>query len=875
VPRRGGGALRRPLPRRLLPPEAPEFERWTARERDRLAAAYGRALEALASTAEAERDFGAAVERWKRRAAHDPYDSRVVLRLMQALESSGNRAGALHHAELHARLLQAEFGLTSAPEVLALARRLRLATPAQVESVDELPPGAPSAASAATSQSPGAPAIATEDAPALAPTPHAAAAVPPEPPLPAATDPQAGPSPPPLQSPPLSARATSTRWGRSLGVGALLGLLALLAAGAWRLMPSRRPGVVAASTRGRVLVADFTDRTSDSTYGELVAHVVRSELARSRAVSVVGPQTAEDALRRMRRPPNTRVGGDVAREVAAREGIRAVVEGEVRPVAAGLVITVSVIETASGDLIYGASETARDSTQLLPAIARLSEAIRQGIGESLATVRAGDSLASFTTTSLAALRKHMAGSRAYWRGEYATAAALLDDATALDPEFAHAYLLRWSALASSGAPRGRALAPLVRAYRLRDRLTEPERDAVEGHYLLNVTGDLPAAVVALRKHVDGLRTSPVGEPRWYATLGHALALSGELPEAASVLEEARVRFPTAGNQLTLVRVQRALGERARADTLVAELARRYPRHPFVLDARARLLADAGRYDDAHALGARIHGDGSLTDGRRLQAELDAARGRVAEAVGHLREVQADAVARGDLGSALELAAAAGRLRVAAGDRAAAADVDALLARHSVDSIDVLSRPYLPLALFYAEAGHPRRAWEWLDAYARELPVGFRGPDRRMLHQARAAAYLAAGAPAEALAEWRAAERTPALRVGLLDDEFLPAGARPEPARVHDALGAADSAIAAYERYLGARSLRRAAVDAVALGPALERLGALHERRGDRARAAAAYARLAALWREADPALARRAAAASRRGAALAAPSLAR
>jgi tetratricopeptide (TPR) repeat protein len=642
----------------------------------------------------------------------------------------------------------------------------------------------------------------------------------------------------------------------------------LLAAGTWWQARATRPTVAAVPARARVIVADFADGTRDSTYGDLVAHVVRSELARSRVVSVVGPQTTADALRRMRRPAGTRLVGDVAREVAAREEIGAVVEGEVRPAGAGLVITASVIETATGDAIHGASETAQDSTQLLPAIERLADAIRQGASESLASVRAGDSLASFTTTSLAALRKHMAGSRAYWSGDFETAAGLLDEATALDPEFAHAHLLRWSALIYTGAPRGRTLAPLVRAYQLRHRLTEPERDAVEGQYLLNVAGDLPRAGRRVPQAHRGLRTAPVGEPRWYAALGSALVLSGELGEAEAVLEQARVRFPTAGNQLTLVRVWHARGERGKAAALLAELARRYPAHPFVLDARARLLADSGRYDDAHALAAGTRGGGSLADGRRLQAELDAARGQVAEAVGHLRALQSDAVTRGDLGSALELAAAAGRLRVAAGDPAGAAEVDALLARHPIGVVDVLSRPYLPLALLYAETGQPRRAWQWLDAYARELPPGFRGPDRRTLHQARAAAHLAAGAPAAALAELRAAERAPALRGAQLDDEFLPAGARPEAARVHDALGAADSAIAAYERYLGARSLGRPAVDALALGPALERLGALYERRGDRARAAAAYARVAALWRDGDPAFRDRAHTAGRRAAAL-------
>ncbi|MGH7475980.1 MAG: BTAD domain-containing putative transcriptional regulator [Longimicrobiales bacterium] len=105
--------------------DAPEFEHWVDRERERLAGRYGKALEALAEATEAARDHGRAVEWWQARAAHDPYDSRVALRLMQALETSGNRAGALQHAVIHQRLLQEEFGIGSVPEIAALAARLR------------------------------------------------------------------------------------------------------------------------------------------------------------------------------------------------------------------------------------------------------------------------------------------------------------------------------------------------------------------------------------------------------------------------------------------------------------------------------------------------------------------------------------------------------------------------------------------------------------------------------------------------------------------------------------------------------------------------------------------------------------------------------
>jgi TolB-like protein/DNA-binding SARP family transcriptional activator/Flp pilus assembly protein TadD len=120
--------------------EAPEFEQWVDRERERLAGGYRKALEALAGAAEDARDFPAAVEWWKARAVQDPYDSRVALRFMQALVAGGNRVGALQHAAIHQRLLQAEFGVEPAPEIAVLAERLRREPATEAPLVDQTAP---------------------------------------------------------------------------------------------------------------------------------------------------------------------------------------------------------------------------------------------------------------------------------------------------------------------------------------------------------------------------------------------------------------------------------------------------------------------------------------------------------------------------------------------------------------------------------------------------------------------------------------------------------------------------------------------------------------------------------------------------------------
>jgi DNA-binding SARP family transcriptional activator len=106
--------------------DAEEFEPWAEGERSRLARRYGQALEQLAERETRGGDRLRAVEWWSRLAAEDPYNSRIALGYMQALEAAGDRAGALRHAGVHSELLRSDLDAVPEREVVALAERLRL-----------------------------------------------------------------------------------------------------------------------------------------------------------------------------------------------------------------------------------------------------------------------------------------------------------------------------------------------------------------------------------------------------------------------------------------------------------------------------------------------------------------------------------------------------------------------------------------------------------------------------------------------------------------------------------------------------------------------------------------------------------------------------
>src|SRR5439155_6294523 len=337
-------------------------------------------------------------------------------------------------------------------------------------------------------------------------------------------------------------------------------------------------------------------------------------------------------------------------------------------------------------------------------------------------------------------------------GDYLRAIELDKEATALDPDFANAYVAIASNVQYAGLPRGGGVPGIERAYRLRDSLNARERWVVEAYYHRDVTGDWTKAIAAFQEHFTALKQ--IGETGFTADVAAALELDGELAAADQVIQDGNVFIgpQNPGNQLTHVPVLHALGKDAEAHRVLEEFARRSrdrAQHPGTLRLRVGFLADSGGYEAAHALAAGIRRASSLINDLRIQAELDAVRGRFNEAVEHLRGLKDQALVLGEHGAAVEIAIAAARLRMLAGDSAAVSEVDEMLASNMLDSAYVLSRPYLPLVLFYAAASQPRQARAWLTRYQREVPVRYQGPDRWMLHRARAATYRAEGNTAQA------------------------------------------------------------------------------------------------------------------------------
>ena len=105
--------------------DAPEFERWLERERDRLRAEVSRAAWTLADEARTARRLNDAAQLARRASSFMPDDEPTLRRLMSFLASIGDRAGAIRSYDAFASWLRRELEAQPAPETQLLNEKIR------------------------------------------------------------------------------------------------------------------------------------------------------------------------------------------------------------------------------------------------------------------------------------------------------------------------------------------------------------------------------------------------------------------------------------------------------------------------------------------------------------------------------------------------------------------------------------------------------------------------------------------------------------------------------------------------------------------------------------------------------------------------------
>jgi tetratricopeptide (TPR) repeat protein/tRNA A-37 threonylcarbamoyl transferase component Bud32 len=604
--------------------------------------------------------------------------------------------------------------------------------------------------------------------------------------------------------------------------------------------------------RDVVLVSDFGVSRADSSVASVVAEGVRANLAESKSLKLFSQANLAQALQRMRVDPTSRVNLALARQVALREGAKAIVTGDVTGIGNGFVIALRLVSADSGAVLAAFQTTVDGPSTLVAGVDELTRKLRGKIGESLKSVQSSLPLDQVTTSSYEALKAYSEGARAFdIEHDFPKAIPLLRRAVTIDTGFATAWRKLGTAMNNSFYSASAAESATTKAYQLRARLSESERYLAEGYYFQRGAGrDRPRAIAAYQALIDR------GDTAYAANnMGVAYTSMRDYAKAESLYRMSMRANPDNNIPLpNLINVLMNQGKRAAVDSMMQLEAKRVPNSATYAFHVTNIPYNDGKYDRTEQLLDSIHRTTTNLETRAGAslgvAELLAVRGKIREAE---RRYQQGISESAELGNPSPAVYDSANLAVLdawfrnQGPRAAAR-LDAALAAHPLASLAQEDRPYGLLVRVYSAAGRPDRARAVLADFSGLTDSSFvrrRGP---MMHQALGEIALAERRYADAVAEFRR---------GDIDADGRPTGG--EPLRIHFNLGRAfdllnqpDSAIAHFETYTQTPDFSRLDTDVDALAGIEKRLGELYDAKGDREKAISHFSKFVELWKNADP-----------------------
>ena len=599
-----------------------------------------------------------------------------------------------------------------------------------------------------------------------------------------------------------------------------------------------------------ILVADFRVQSGpDTLLGAVVSEALRTDLGQSNVVSVVSGTAVGQALGRMRRPPDTKIDSSLAREIAEREGITAIVDGTITPLSAGTYIIVArLIAAEDGSQLASFRETA-DARDIIEATETIAREMREEIGESLKDVRASPPLGTVTTASLDALRKYSEGVRAAeMEGDYPKAIELLREAVAIDSTFAMAWRKLAVSLSNNGMSRADVDSAATKAYRYRDRLTEQEAANAVGYYYQSGPGrDRQKAIEAYESIVNK------GTADADASVHNLALLYSARREFARSESLYRRRIAAGGAPVgtygNLELVLFSQGKIAAADSVRRVTEQLFPNAPQVVGGELVYLYHRGQLDSMEAMSGPLRttrDPRTRSSGWYALSSLQLLRGKVRASMQSLDQARRIDSTRGVPIPRLQ-------------DSIYLAFVDLMIMQNRERAIQRFERGMATLPenqranlqaiVFYANAGQARKARELLAVEeARPRDSVTRRLVEPQLQRERAEVLLAEGKGLEAVAAFRASDR---LEDGPISSCQICIS--PALGRAFDRANMPDSAIYWFEHYLDTPMAQRLNFDLdVSNVPNISRrLGELYEAKGDRQRAAAYYQKFVDLWKNAD------------------------
>jgi eukaryotic-like serine/threonine-protein kinase len=443
----------------------------------------------------------------------------------------------------------------------------------------------------------------------------------------------------------------------ALRTAAGLVFLVLIGVTAWSLSSrdSRiRPTLTEKDT---IVLADFTNQTGDPVFDGALHQGLSFELEQS-PFTVISDRKVQQTLALMGQPKDARVTPEIAQQICERTSSAMTLEGSIATLGSQYVLGLRARNCTTGSILDQQQIQAARREDVLDALSQIARRFRTRAGESLATVEKHATLPEATTSSIEALKAYHAGLRTVLSSGNAAAISFVRRAVELDPEFAMAHAQLGLSYSSNGESV-RSAESTMKAWLLRQRVSDKERFFIDFNYDRNVTGNLEKAYQTLElwfqtyphaehpnphslfggisthgtgryeRAIDASRKEIVMDPDFtmgYANLAASYFLTGGFAEAEKTIQAASARkleiprFLVIGYNIAVLKADQEQMER----TMALARGKRRAEH-LMAHEQALALARSGRLQAARRSCNRAV-DLALQDGEReAAASYQAAR----------------------------------------------------------------------------------------------------------------------------------------------------------------------------------------------------------------------------------------------------------
>ena len=282
-----------------------------------------------------------------------------------------------------------------------------------------------------------------------------------------------------------------------------------------------------------IVIADFANTTGEAVFDGTLKVALAVALEQSPFLKVFPDERVREALSLMKRSPDEPVTRAIAREIARREQLKALLAGSIGSLGRNYVLALEAINAETGDVMAREQVEVPNKEQVLTSLGKSASKLREKLGESLASVQKFDApLVRATTPSLEALHAYTLALDEGRASVRLSSIPHLKRAIELDPDFALAHAMLSAVYANTDQP-GVAPAFAERAFELRDRVSERERFFISWRYYKDATF---AAEKALELARSWTATYP-REPLAFNSLGLALTYLGLHEQAVEPFRE--------------------------------------------------------------------------------------------------------------------------------------------------------------------------------------------------------------------------------------------------------------------------------------------------------------------------------------------------